>query len=67
MDYTKYTKPKLWANVISAVLLGMLVLLIHSIVIKGPTALNIFFLFCVIAFGGILILTVQNLRRLDKR
>ena len=44
---------------------GLLLFLIHSILIKGPAALDIFFLFCAICFGGILILTIQNLRRLD--
>ena len=141
MDYTYYTKPKMWANVIGAVLLyvmfayelynrltghskgigyllflilavnctfrvfayaklkrleksitderlliraerrqgliitlfsnatamlGLLLFLIHSILIKGPAALDIFFLLCAVCFGGILILTIQNLRRLDK-
>ena len=47
-------------------MLGLLLFLIHSILIKGPAALDIFFLFCAICFGGILILTIQNLRRLDK-
>ncbi len=47
-------------------LLGLLLFLIHSILIKGPAALDIFFLFCAVCFGGILILTIQNLRRLDK-
>ena len=47
-------------------MLGLLVFLIHSILIKGPAALDIFFLFCAVCFGGILILTIQNLRRLDK-
>ena len=47
-------------------ILGLLLFLIHSILIKGPAALDIFFLFCAIAFGGILILTFQNLRRFDK-
>ena len=47
-------------------MLGLLLFLIHSILIKGPAALNVFFLFCAICFGGILILTIQNLRRLDK-
>ena len=47
-------------------MLGLLVFMIHSILIKGPAALDIFFLFCAICFGGILILTIQNLRRLDK-
>ena len=47
-------------------MLGLLLLLIHSILINGPAALDIFFLFCAICFGGILILTIQNLRRLDK-
>ena len=48
-------------------MLGILLFLIHSIIIKGPAALDIFFLFCAIAFGGLLILNIQNLRRLDKR
>ena len=47
-------------------MLGLLLFLIHSILINGPAALDIFFLFCAICFGGILILTIQNLRRLDK-
>ena len=47
-------------------LLGLLLFLIHSILIKGPAALDVFFLFCAICFGGILVLTIQNLRRLDK-
>ena len=47
-------------------MLGLLLFLIHSILIKGPAALDIFFLFCAVCFGGILILTIQNLRRLDK-
>lgn len=47
-------------------MLGLLVFMIHSILIKGPAALDIFFLFCAVCFGGILILTIQNLRRLDK-
>ena len=47
-------------------LLVLLIFLIHSLIIKGPAALNIFFLFCAVCFGGILILTIQNLRRLDK-
>ena len=47
-------------------LLGLLLFLIHSILIKGPAALDIFLLFCACCFGGILILTIQNLRRLDK-
>ena len=47
-------------------MLGLLLFLIHSILIKGPAALDVFFLFCAICFGGILILTIQNLRRLDK-
>ena len=47
-------------------LLGLLLFLIHSILIKGPAALDIFILFCACCFGGILILTIQNLRRLDK-
>ena len=47
-------------------LLGLLLFLIHSILIKGPAALDIFFLFCAVCFGGILVLTIQNLRRLDK-
>ena len=46
-------------------MLGLLLFLIHSILIKGPAALDIFFLFCAVCFGGILILTFQNLRRLD--
>jgi hypothetical protein len=50
----------------ATVMLGLLLFLIHSILIKGPAALDIFFLFCAICFGGILILTIQNLRRLDK-
>lgn len=48
-------------------LLVLLIFLIHSLINKGPSALDIFFLFCVICFGAILILTIQNLRRLDKR
>lgn len=47
-------------------LLVLLIFLIHSLIIKGPAALDIFFLFCAVCFGGILILTIQNLRRLDK-
>ena len=47
-------------------MLGLLVFMIHSILIKGPAALDIFFLFCAVCFGGILVLTIQNLRRLDK-
>ena len=47
-------------------MLGLLLFLIHSILIKGPAALDVFFLFCAVCFGGILILTIQNLRRLDK-
>ena len=47
-------------------MLGLLLFLIHSLIIKGPAALDIFFLFCAVCFGGILILTIQNLRRLDK-
>ena len=47
-------------------MLGLLLFLIHSILIKGPAALDIFFLFCAVCFGGILVLTIQNLRRLDK-
>ena len=47
-------------------LLVLLFFLIHSLIIKGPAALDIFFLFCAVCFGGILILTIQNLRRLDK-
>ena len=47
-------------------MLGLLLFLIHSILIKGPAALDIFLLFCACCFGGILILTIQNLRRLDK-
>lgn len=47
-------------------MLGLLLFLIHSILIKGPAALDIFLLFCAVCFGGILILTIQNLRRLDK-
>ena len=47
-------------------MLGLLVFMIHSILIKGPAALDVFFLFCAVCFGGILILTIQNLRRLDK-
>ena len=47
-------------------LLGLLLFLIHSILIKGPAALDIFLLFCACCFGGILVLTIQNLRRLDK-
>ena len=47
-------------------MLGLLVFMIHSILIKGPAALDIFFLFCAVCFGGILVLTTQNLRRLDK-
>ena len=47
-------------------MLGLLVFMIHSILIKGPAALDIFCLFCAVCFGGILILTIQNLRRLDK-
>ena len=47
-------------------MLGLLLFLIHSILIKGPAALDIFILFCACCFGGILILTIQNLRRLDK-
>ena len=47
-------------------MLGLLLFLIHSLLIKGPAALDIFILFCAICFGGILILTIQNLRRLDK-
>ena len=47
-------------------LLVLLIFLIHSILIKGQAALDIFFLFCAVCFGGILILTIQNLRRLDK-
>ena len=50
----------------ATVVLGLLLFLIHSILIKGPAALDVFFLFCAICFGGILILTIQNLRRLDK-
>ena len=48
-------------------MLGLLLFLIHSILIKGPAALDIFFLFCAICFGGILILTIQNLKRFDKQ
>lgn len=48
-------------------MLGLLLFFIHSLVIKGPTALNIFFLFCAVCFGGILIQTIQDIRRLDKR
>lgn len=48
-------------------LLVLLIFLIHSLVIKGPVALDIFILLCAIAFGGILILTFQNLRRIDKQ
>ena len=47
-------------------MLGLLLFLIHSILIKGPAALDVFFLFCAVFFGGILILTIQNLKRLDK-
>ena len=47
-------------------MLGLLLFLIHSLIIKGPAALDIFFLFCAVCFGGILVLTIQNLRRLDK-
>ena len=47
-------------------MLGLLLFLIHSLLIKGPAALDVFFLFCAVCFGGILILTIQNLRRLDK-
>ena len=47
-------------------MLGLLLFLIHSILIKGPAALDIFLLFCACCFGGILVLTIQNLRRLDK-
>ena len=47
-------------------MLGLLVFMIHSILIKGPAALDILFLFCAVCFGGILVLTIQNLRRLDK-
>ena len=47
-------------------MLGLLLFLIHSILIKGPAALDVFFLFCAVCFGGILILTIQNLRRLDR-
>ena len=50
----------------ATVVLGLLLFLIHSILIKGPAALDVFFLFCAVCFGGILILTIQNLRRLDK-
>ena len=50
----------------ATVMLGLLLFLIHSILIKGPAALDVFFLFCAVCFGGILILTIQNLRRLDK-
>ena len=48
-------------------LLILLIFLIHSLIIKGPAALDIFFLCCAIAFGGILILTFRNLKRLDER
>lgn len=48
-------------------LLVLLIFLIHSLVIKGPVALDIFILLCAIAFGGILNLTFQNLRRIDKQ
>ena len=48
-------------------LLILLIFLIHSLIIKGPAALDIFFLCCAIAFGGILILTFRNLRRFDER
>ena len=47
-------------------MLGLLLFLIHSLLIKGPAALDVFFLFCAVCFGGILILTIQNLKRLDK-
>ena len=47
-------------------MLGLLLFLIHSLLIKGPAALDVFFLFCAVCFGGILILTIQNLRRLDR-
>ena len=50
----------------ATVVLGLLLFLIHSLLIKGPAALDVFFLFCAVCFGGILILTIQNLRRLDK-
>ena len=50
----------------ATVMLGLLLFLIHSLLIKGPAALDVFFLFCAICFVGILILTIQNLRRLDK-
>ena len=48
-------------------LLILLIFLIHSLIIKGPAALDIFFLCCAIAFGGILILTFRNLKRFDKQ
>lgn len=48
-------------------MLGLLLFLIHAILIKGPAALDIFFLCCAIAFGGILILTFRNLKRFDKQ
>lgn len=48
-------------------MLCLLLFLIHSFVIKGPAALDIFFLFCTVGFGGVLIRTIQIFRRLDKR
>ena len=46
--------------------LCMLVYLIHSLVVKGPKALDLFLAFCVICFGVILYQTIQNLRRFDR-
>ena len=47
-------------------LLGLLLFLIHSILIKGPKALYIFCAFCAICFGVILVQSIQNLKRFDR-
>ena len=47
-------------------MLCLLVYLIHSILIKGPKALDIFCAFCAICFGVILVQSIQNLKRFDR-
>lgn len=47
-------------------MLCLLVYLIHSVLIKGPKALDIFCAFCAICFGVILVQCIQNLKRFDR-
>ena len=46
-------------------LLCLLALLLHSIIVKSPSASMWFFAFCAICFGIILIQSIKNLRRFD--